>query len=203
MPFVAACVVAFLVGGIPFGLIVARVLAGVDIRRVGSGNIGATNAARAFTGHTRGFVFAVIYSLDFLKGFLPTYLLPAWFAIPSPNAPVAIGMCSVLGHCFSPYLRFKGGKGVATTCGVFAAIEPLALLAALAVFGVTYAATRHVFVASLALGVSLALAVILRDPATAFAGRTAATSLASAIAVFLFYTHRSNIRRALAGSGRA
>lgn len=193
-----ACVVAYVVGGIPFGLLLARVFAGVDIRTIGSGNVGATNAARAFrTRRQRLAMFVLIYLLDAAKGFLPAYFLPGAVGHPGANAAAAIGCAAVLGHCFSPWLRLRGGKGVATGCGVFAAIEPLALLVALAAFGIAYALTRKVFVGSLTLGVALALAVALRDPQTAFSGRASITLLAIAVALFFFFTHRSNLRQAL------
>ncbi len=194
-----ACLAAYLLGGIPFGLILARLSAGVDIRRVGSGNIGATNAARAFDSKAKRLVaFAVIYLLDFAKGFLPTLFLPPLIQGAASGVAVAVGCCSVLGHCFSPYLRLRGGKGVATGCGVFAAIEPWALLVALVAFGCAFALTRRVFVGSLTLGIALAIAVVVRDPATAFAARASVTWSALAVAGFFFFTHRSNLRQSLA-----
>lgn len=201
MDVAVACLLAYLLGGVPFGLLLARLLAGVDIRRIGSGNVGATNAARAFSTRPKRLgAFLLIYLLDGLKGYVPTAWFGAAFGLASPNAPVFLGCCALLGHCFTPYLRFKGGKGVATGCGVFAALEPLALLIALAAFGLAYAATRKVFVGSLTLGVALALAVVFRDPSSAFAGRTGASVFAIAVALFLFFTHRSNLRQALRGA---
>jgi glycerol-3-phosphate acyltransferase PlsY len=208
MVLALACFAAFLVGGVPFGLILAKLLAGVDIRRIGSGNIGATNAARAFSGKgKRAAVFGLIYVLDFAKGFFPTWVLPSVLSggdLGSPtNTAVAIGACAVLGHCFSPYLGFKGGKGVATGCGVFAAIEPWALLVALCAFALAYFMTRRVYIGSLTLGVALAVTVVLREPATALGVRASATVLAIVVAVFFFFTHRSNIRQARARESRA
>jgi len=198
-----ACLIAYLVGGIPFGLLFVRLATGRDVRTIGSGNIGATNAARAFARkRTRVLVFVAIYVLDFAKGWLPTLLLPDIVPDGGVDAAVAIGTCAVLGHCFSPYLRFTGGKGVATGCGVFAALEPFALLVGLAGFALAYALTRKVFIGSLTLGVTLAAAVVLRDPATALHARRSATALALAVAVFFFFTHRSNLRQALAGGAR-
>jgi glycerol-3-phosphate acyltransferase PlsY len=196
-----ACLAAYLLGGIPFGLILARVLAGVDIRTIGSGNVGATNAARAFkTKPQRLAMFALIYLLDALKGFVPTAFFAAWAGHPGPNAAALVGCFAVLGHCFSPWLRLAGGKGVATGCGVFAALEPLALLVAVLAFAVAYALTRRVFIGSLTLGVALALVVVLREPASAFAARLGVTALAAGVASFFFFTHRSNLRQALAGA---
>ena len=95
------------------------------------------------------------------------------------------------------YHGFRGGKGVATTTGVVAAFDLLALLIALVVFGLTFGLTRKVFLGSLALGVSLALAIILHDPSTAFGSRAAESGFGLAIAAFLFFTHRSNIKAML------
>ena len=198
MTLLLACLGAYLLGGVPFGLVLVRVLKGVDIRQVGSGNVGATNASRAFGGMPGLSIFALIYVLDFAKGFVPTMWGAAWAGLDaSLSQQAALGACAVVGHCASPYLRFRGGKGVATTTGVFAALEPVALVIAIAAFFATLALKRQVFWGSLALGTALALAVVLRDPGTAFAERLPSTVLALAAAAFLVFTHRSNIRRFL------
>jgi glycerol-3-phosphate acyltransferase PlsY len=197
---VLSLLIAYLLGGIPFGLVLAWLLARVDIRKIGSGNVGATNAARAFPRPWSLLVFLLIYLLDFAKGFAPAFWIAD--ALCGGSAPLSLrvssGAVAVLGHCFSPYLRFHGGKGVATACGAVAAIDPLALLVALAVFGLVFAATRVVAIGSLALGVALALAIVLRDPESAFSTRLPATAFGFGIAAFLFFTHRDNIRRLLA-----
>ena len=200
MTLALACLLAYLLGGIPFGLMLARLFAGVDIRTIGSGNVGATNAARAFSGWRRPAMFALIYLLDFLKGYVPTQWFAAWFGAPQPHAPLLLGVCAIAGHCFSPYLKLRGGKGVATGCGVFAALEPAALGIALLAFGLVWGVTRKVFIGSLTLGVALAAAVIARDPGSAFGARLGVTVFALAIAVFFFFTHRSNIAKAMAGA---
>jgi glycerol-3-phosphate acyltransferase PlsY len=193
MALVLVCVAAWLLGGIPWGLVLVRLLRGVDIRTIGSGNIGATNASRAFAGAARRAVFLAIYALDFLKGFLPAWLAP--LATGDGHwAPVLAGAAAILGHVFSPYLAFRGGKGVATTTGVVAALEPIALLAALLVFAVVLRLSRQVYVASLGLGLALAVATVLRSPSTAFGARLPVTLLAAAVALFLFWTHRDNLR---------
>lgn len=196
MALALACLCAWLLGGVPFGLVLVRAFVGVDIRTIGSGNVGATNASRAFGARLRGPIFFLIYVLDFAKGFVPALWFAGWFGAGDGLLPaVLIGAAAVAGHCFSPYLGFKGGKGVATTTGVFAAIEPVALAVALATFVVVWAATRRVFFGSLALGLGLAGAVVLRDPTTAFGERLPATVLALAVAAFLFWTHRSNLAK--------
>ena len=105
-----------------------------------------------------------------------------------------VGGATVLGHCTSPFLGFRGGKGVATTTGVFAFLQPLVLGIALLMFFLTRGFTRQVFLGSLAIGLTLAIGVILVEPATAFGERWPVTVFALAIAAFLFYTHRNNIR---------
>jgi glycerol-3-phosphate acyltransferase PlsY len=201
MSLVLACITAWLLGGIPFGLCLVRWFKGVDIRRIGSGNVGATNASRAFGGRLQLPVFLLIYALDFLKGFVPALGFASWFGVVPAGggagllAPVLIGAAAVLGHCFSPYLGLRGGKGVATTTGVFAALEPVPLGLAIAVFLLVFQLSRQVFLGSLALGIALALGVVLREPATAFDGRLPVTVLALLVALFMFWTHRGNLAR--------
>ena len=197
MALLLGCLTAWLLGGIPFGLVIVRLVKGVDIRTIGSGNVGATNAARAFGSRARLPVFLGIYVLDGAKGFVPAALFPPLFGL-DPMAGVAFGACAVLGHCASPFLRLKGGKGVATTTGVFAAVALPALLIALGIFGLVFALTRHVWIGSLALGLALPLAVVALAPDTAFGARLPVTAFAMLAAVLLFVTHRSNLRKAFA-----
>jgi glycerol-3-phosphate acyltransferase PlsY len=198
MALALGCLIAWLLGGIPFGLVLVRLLLGVDIRTIGSGNVGATNASRAFTGWRQPAVFLLIYGLDFGKGMAPVLLLPDWLGLEGAVAPCGIGASAIAGHCASPYLRLRGGKGVATTMGVVAGIEPWALLCALLAFVVVWRLSRQVFAGSLALGVMLPVAVVLREPATAFGQRLPVTLLCIALAGLLFVTHRSNLKKALA-----
>jgi len=186
---------SYLLGGIPVGLLLVRWLRGVDVREIGSGNIGATNVRRAFGNGAAGLsMFLLVYVLDFTKGFVPSFWGPAWFAGPDSRA-VWFGACAIVGHCASPFLRLRGGKGVATTTGVVAVLDPLALAVALAAFFVTLALTRRVFLGSLAIGGALAATIILREPSTAFTQRWAESVFGLAIAGFLVYTHRSNIAK--------
>ena len=193
MELALACACAWILGGIPFGLVLVRLVRGVDIRTLGSGNVGATNASRAF-GRARLPMFLLFYVLDFGKGFAPAFWFPTWFALGDAALPaVLVGASAIVGHCFSPFLRLRGGKGVATTTGVFAALEPIALGVALVTFFLVLAATRRVFFGSLAIGLVLAVTVIVRDASTAFGARLPATALAIAVAGFLFWTHRGNL----------
>lgn len=164
-----ACVViaAYLLGGVPFAYLLVRWRKGIDIRTVGSGNVGATNAGRLL-----GFrYFLLIFALDVLKGFLPTWGLPrlvaAWIGEPGPAAlPVLVGLGTILGHNFPVYLRFRGGKGVATSLGAFAALEPFASAGALLSFLVALAVTRYVSLSSIVGALAFVLAYFSRaaDP---------------------------------------
>lgn len=195
MTLVLGCILAYLLGAVPFALLLVKLLRGVDVRQIGSGNVGATNASRAFPPGMRVFVFLAVYVLDFTKGFLPAWAGSVWLQ-GGAAASAALGASAVLGHCTSPYLGFRGGKGVATTTGVMAWLDPLALGAALACWLIVRFATGQVFLGSLALGVSLAAAVFLRDPHAAFGERLPVTVFAIAAAIFFFVTHRSNLRAA-------
>ncbi|PIE25605.1 MAG: acyl-phosphate glycerol 3-phosphate acyltransferase [Planctomycetota bacterium] len=194
MRFAFALLLAFLLGAIPFGFLVVRVFLGIDVRTRGSGNIGATNAARCFAKRWKLVAFLGIYALDFFKGWLPVLLLGPWLLGDPVLGSVLIGLSAVLGHVFTPYLGFKGGKGVATSCGVLFGLDWLALLLALAVFALVLGLTRVVALGSIALGIGLAVAVIALHPEQAFGERLAVTMLALFLAVFLVWTHRSNLK---------
>ena len=132
----AALVVgAYLIGSVPFGYIFAKAVRGIDIRTEGSGNIGATNVGRVLG---RGWGI-VVFVLDVLKGFVPvlTALLVHQLKIGAAELPLAVvltGLAAIAGHNWPVFLRFKGGKGVATSCGVFVAVFPLGLLISLGVW---------------------------------------------------------------------
>ena len=186
-----ALLAAYLLGSIPFGFVLAR-MRGIDLRAVGSGNIGATNAMRAL-GKPAGFA---VFGLDALKGFLPAWAaLHAWPQVPSgPAWALGLGVTAVLGHTFPVWLKFKGGKGVATGCGVWLAAAPLAGLAALVTFGLALAATRVVSLASTLAAFTLPLAIRLLGIQPAW---LAAWALGMAALVAL--RHRPNFVRMAAG----
>ena len=201
MPLVAACLLAFVIGGVPWALVTVRLLKGVDVRSIGSGNVGATNASRAFASRGgRIAAFVAIYVLDAAKGFVPAILAPRLV----PEQPVLLvgvltGAAAVLGHVFSPFLRFRGGKGVATATGALFALDWRATAIAIAVFFVVRFATRQVFLGSLALGLTLPAAVIVLDPAEAFGERLPLTVLCCLLGLLLLWTHRSNLARHFGG----
>jgi len=184
---------SFLLGAVPFAWLVVRVATGQDVRRVGSGNVGATNASRAFTGRQRQVAaFLLIYLLDAGKGFLP-----AWYVGREVDLTAAVlaGAAAILGHVFSPFLGFRGGKGVATATGALLALDWRVTAIALGVFFVVRFTAGQVFFGSLALGVALAGAAIALEPSEAFASRLPLTILCLCIAAFLFWTHRSNLQK--------
>ena len=182
---------AFFLGAIPFAWVVVRVCKGVDIRTIGSGNVGATNASRAFEGKgARLGAFLAVYALDAGKG-----ALAAWMGLVTGLlAAVICGAGGVLGHCFTPLLGGRGGKGVATATGALLVLDWRVTAIALAVFFAVRFATGQVFFGSLALGVALAASAVLLDVPEAFGDRLPLTVFTSALAGFLFWTHRRNLR---------
>lgn len=189
MQIAALLVGSYLLGSIPFGVLVARAR-NVDIFQVGSGNIGATNVKRAL-----GWGWAlVVFAFDVGKGFVPVWVAKAILVDHVQEWGIAIGLGAVLGHCLSPWLRFKGGKGVATTLGMLLALHPGTALIGLAVFLVSAMATRYVSLSSLLAGISLI-------PAAYFWGQPMiVVGFLVLLNVFIAYRHKSNILRLLAGT---
>lgn len=188
-------VAAFFLGAIPFAWLIVRLCKGTDVRTLGSGNVGATNASRAFAGKgARIGVFLAVYLLDAGKGFCATQL--GW-GTESLVSAVICAACAILGHVFTPFLRFRGGKGVSAASGALLALDWRVTVIGLAVFFLVRVTTGHVFFGSLALGLGLAGAAIGIDPANAFGDRLPLTILTVLIAAFLFWTHRSNLKKFL------
>jgi glycerol-3-phosphate acyltransferase PlsY len=203
---------SFLLGSIPFGYLLVRIFRKQDIRRYGSGNIGATNVAR--TGSKRLAIITLL--LDALKGYAAV-AFAHWYAARTtvegssgtyatyekltPETIVMLvalaGLCAILGHMFTPWLGFEGGKGVATAVGAFAAIAPRAVLVSLALFVVVVLITRYVSLGSIlgALAFPFAcwwLAPDMRDPIT--------MSLIAISSLLIIVRHRANIKRLRAGT---
>jgi glycerol-3-phosphate acyltransferase PlsY len=178
--------VAYLAGSLPFGLWIARAR-GIDIRTVGSGNIGATNVARSL-GKKLG---ALVLLLDAGKGALP--VAGALWLVAEGRlvdwAAAATGLAAVVGHCFPVWLRFRGGKGVATALGVFLVIDPLATLACVGVFAASYTLWRIASVGSLLGAAAMPLALWWRGAPGPVLGLTAA------IVAVIFLRHRDNLTR--------
>ncbi len=183
-------VFAYLLGSVPTGLVIARVFRLGDPRSAGSGNIGATNVGRTL-GKKWG---AVTLVGDALKGFVPTVWAAAVF--PSAWAVVSVALAAYLGHLFPVYLRFRGGKGVATGLGVFLALAPGSVLLAAAVFGAIVWRFRIVSVGSLAAAAALPLILaFFRHPLPHVV-------LALVVGALSFWAHRANIERLLSGTER-
>jgi len=180
---VSAILAAYLIGSIPFALILSRLWGRADVRRVGSGNLGAANVMRA-SGVTAGLLVAL---LDMTKGAASVWLAERVGA--GAALPAAAGFAAIVGHIYPVWLRFRGGKGVATACGVFTILTPLAIAPALAIFAAVVWLTKYVSLGSLLASIALpALAYALGSPAPA----VLAALGASAIIVF---RHRSNVLR--------
>jgi len=189
-PFVAAGAIAagYLAGSIPTGYLVARAR-GVDIRAVGSGNIGATNVARTL-GKTLG---ALVLVADAAKGFVPALLARfAWrHASGGPEVIASIAIAAILGHMFPVWLKFRGGKGVATGLGVFLALAPLPALLAAVTYAALYAAFRISSVGSLAAATVLLVTMLVGGFPLPF------VILAANAWLLIVVKHRDNIRRLL------
>ena len=186
MILLPALCLSYLIGSIPTGLLVGRLLAGVDVRRHGSGNVGATNVARV-VGRLPGLFVLVV---DVAKGWVPAALLPPAFG-GGPAVPIALGMAVVAGHIWNPFLQLQGGKGVATALGVLFALDRRAAFGTVAVWLVVAAATRYVSLASLSAAMAAPLLMVVLDLPTLWTLGTVAVSLA------VIARHRSNILRLL------
>jgi glycerol-3-phosphate acyltransferase PlsY len=183
---------AFLSGSVPFGYFAGK-LRGIDIRQHGSGNIGATNVIRVLG---KG-VGIPVFALDLLKGLVPCLVVKAGGA--ESAVLVLTGLCAILGHMFTPWLGFKGGKGVATAAGVLVGIAWLPMLVGLAVWLLFFFTTRYVSLASMLSGVAVAATMATR---MAVAGQWDAVLLGFGVvlALLVILRHRANIGRLLAGT---
>lgn len=201
LPTFCLVALAWFCGSLPFGYWAGR-LKGIDIRKHGSGNIGATNVIRVL-GKKIGIP---VFVLDALKGFLPVFI-GAWWMQQREGADVntatlVAALCaaaSVLGHMFTFWLGFKGGKGVATTAGAMLGLAPLVLLIAIVVWAIAFYTTRYVALASILAGFTLpiAAAIIMTIDGT---WNYVLLAFGIVIAVLVLVRHRSNISRMLAGT---
>lgn len=178
---------AYLIGSIPTGLLLGKAY-GIDVRTAGSGNIGATNLYRT-VGRTVGIITLIG---DCLKGLLPVLFVK--FSSLPPEFAAWVGLSAFCGHVFSLFLKFKGGKGVATALGVFLALAPLAVLIALVLFALLMVRWRYVSLGSIA-------AAAVMPPAVYFLeGSWMLTAVTTTISVIVIIRHHENIRRLLAGT---
>jgi len=217
-PTLIIVAVSYLLGSIPFGYMLVLVFRGQDVRQTGSGNIGATNVAR--TG-SKGLAIATLL-LDALKGYAAVTFgfwmagriafhlqgstdAPARFSPTNPwhlqlafELAALAGFCAIIGHMFPIWLRFRGGKGVATAVGAFAALAPRAIVVALVVFVVVVALTRYISLGSMVAAAAFPLLVWCLSPGE----RTTAPFLLliAASSLLIIVRHKDNIRRLLAGT---
>ena len=184
-------ILAYLLGAIPFGFVIAK-MRNIDLRNIGSGNIGATNVFRS-VGRIWGFLTLV---LDALKGFVPATLFPAIVKAPYEDLHMGLvfGLLAILGHTFPIYLCFKGGKGVATSAGVLAALAPAAMGIGVVAFTILFVATRYVSVASMGASCIVATAswFMYRE------GNSLPMAL-TCMAILVLWRHRTNIQRLIRG----
>jgi len=178
----------FLLGSLPSGYWLA-LSRGVDIRKKGSGNIGATNVGRIL-GREWGYL---IFALDALKGWLAVWLAGE-FLQAGDTWTVLTGMAAVAGHVFSPWLNFKGGKGVATSAGVLLGLAPAVLIWTAAIWGISFAVKKIVSISSLAAAAAFPFLVMWLEP-----GRPGLLVAAWALAALVWYRHRDNLQRLVQG----
>lgn len=186
--------VGYLLGSIPFGLIFAKLFAGKDVREHGSGNIGATNVSRV-VGPVAGILTLL---LDAMKGAAAVWLA-ARLTDHASTAMILAGLAALLGHCFPVWLKFKGGKGVATALGIFIALSPLAALAAFVLFLIVTAFWRYVSLGSLSAAAAMPLLIYFlwapghAPPLVITLGTLFAT-------ILIFYKHDANLQRLVDGT---
>lgn len=200
MIFAPIALLGYLLGSIPVGYLAGR-LAGIDIRKVGSGNIGATNVTRTL-GRRYGYP---VFAVDFMKGALAVYISIQWAQFiegqgsSTEMCGIVGGVCCVLGHIFPVWLGFKGGKGVACAAGALFALMPLAAAIGAVVWVITFELTRYVSVASIISATMLPLTVLILT----YARRTDGMILfyfTLCLAAIVIVRHRSNLSRLLRGT---
>ncbi len=186
----AAIVLAYFIGSIPFALLLARRWSAADLRLVGSGNLGAANVMRS-SGLAAGLLVA---ALDIGKGAASVWLAARLSA--TAGVPAVAGFAAIIGHIYPVWPRFRGGKGVATACGVFSVLTPLAIPPALAIFAAVVWTTKYISLASVVASVAL--------PPLAYALGSTAPIVATAVAssIIIVFRHRSNVARLRTGTER-
>lgn len=178
-------IISYLIGSIPAGFIIGK-LKGLDIREYGSGNIGFTNVLR-----TLGiFPGAIVFAVDLAKGIIPTWLA---LSLSGDKLAIICGLAAILGHSFTIFLKFRGGKGVLTTAGVFLALTPFPVLILLVIFILIVGATGYVSAGSITCATLLPFLMYI------FKCSPLVVLIGSVASLFIILKHRANIRRLLAG----
>ena len=191
---------AYLVGGIPFGFLIGK-MRGVDVRTVGSKNSGATNVFR-----TVGKKWGVLaFACDVLKGLIPTLLAKQWALDPElpPDGswfPLVVGVMCVVGHMLTPYMKFRGGKGVATAFGMLLGLAPALVGTAFALFAVVFALSHYISLGSISAAAFLMVAVWFPILGTEGWRNLPQCVLVTLMAAFVIFKHRANIGRLISGT---
>ncbi|HRR95701.1 MAG TPA: glycerol-3-phosphate 1-O-acyltransferase PlsY [Candidatus Ratteibacteria bacterium] len=175
---------SFIFGSVPFGYILCKIIKKIDIRKYGSGNIGATNVYRV----CGGFLGSSVLFLDIIKGYIPVFISRNFFEFSSIIS-ILIGLAAILGHTFSPFLKGKGGKGISTSFGVIIALFPLSAFCSFIIFVLVLFIFHIVSVASITASFFLPISIYISSkdiPLTIFG---------IIIFIFIIYTHRENIKR--------
>ncbi|HOV22424.1 MAG TPA: glycerol-3-phosphate 1-O-acyltransferase PlsY [bacterium] len=175
---------SFILGSIPFGYVLCKIIKKIDIRKYGSGNIGATNVYRV----CGGFLGSSVLFLDIIKGYIPVFISRNFFEFSSIIS-ILIGLAAILGHTFSPFLKGKGGKGISTSFGVIIALFPLSAFCSFIIFVLVLFIFHIVSVASITASFFLPISIYISSkdiPLTIFG---------IIIFIFIIYTHRENIKR--------
>ena len=192
------CIISYLIGSFPTAYVVSKRLFNIDIRTVGSGNVGATNVMRSI-GKRWGILVLII---DAIKGAIPIIILRNLLEITSPYILIIAGIFAIIGHTYTIFLRFRGGKGVATSLGVLLSLTPIPIMASLLVFWVVIFIKKYVSLGSISAAISYPLWLFLSSYFYDFPewGRGKIYLIFSIfLALFIIYTHRSNIKRLMRG----
>lgn len=202
-------IISYLLGAFPTGLVVSKIFFGIDIRKLGSGNIGSTNVFRVL-GTKYGIIVQII---DILKGFLPVFFISTYFLNfieddflykfgGELGVKIISGFFAIIGHIWSIFVKFRGGKGVNTTLGMLLGVAPLEVLIALLAFLIAFLSSGIVSVGSILAGISLPIIVVIRKYVFNYSYQnfTLLFSLFLVLATITIYTHRQNINRILNGT---
>ena len=173
----------YFIGSIPFGYVIVKLFSHIDIRTVGSGNIGATNAGRVLG----KWGFITVFILDFLKGFIPIFLIKNYYE--EGYVLLLSALFIILGHVFTIFLKFKGGKGVATGLGIFTAIDPLATLIGIIIFAIAALISKMVSFSSILASIGIATYLWISNRWTAL------NVIVTVIVLLIIYRHKENIKR--------
>ena len=198
MPFSTGLIAAYLIGSIPTALIAGYLIGGIDIRTTGSGNAGATNVYRLFGAKP----YCIVLAVDIAKG----YACAAWIVViagtgnlDTLQASIVFGTAAVVGHIFTIFAGFRGGKGVATGAGMMLAIIPVPVAVAFAVYLLVLSVTHYVSLGSIGAALSLPVALIAQYLAAGATYRVEIYVITIFLAALILWTHRVNIRRLQAG----